>query len=168
MDNHKCLHCGKEYQTNIEDYHYLESGLDNFWIREIEVYRCDCGESAAIPQPLAISKEIAKCLIIKTTPLTGKEIRFLRKHMTMKAIEFAKRIGVDNATVSRWENEKDPHSPIADRFIRLSCAVEMGYIDEVKQLLNEIFPEITPANPSTHFYISADQLGRLSCSQACR
>jgi len=168
MPEHKCLHCGQTYQTMTGDYHYLESGLDNFWICGIEIYRCECGESAAIPHLLEIHRTIAKCVIMQKIPLSGKEIRFLRKHMALKAIEFAKRLGVDNATVSRWENSREHPSDVADRVIRLSCAVHLGYYDEARQLFDNIFPEISSENPSIPNFIAADQLGKFSCVQACQ
>lgn len=168
MPKHNCLRCGEVYQTSIGDYHYLESGLDNLWLCDIEIYRCKCGESAAIPQPLNIHRTIAKALLMRKTPLSGKEIRFLRKHMGMKAIEFAKRLGVDNSTVSRWENGKDNPSDAADRVIRLSCAVRLGYYDEAKQVFDDIFPEIGPDNPTVPIFIAANHLGKFSCVKECR
>ncbi len=168
MQTHKCLRCGQAYQITKEDYHYLESGLDNLWLCGVEVYRCECGEFAAIPHPIEIHRAIAKCLLMSKTPLLGKEIRFLRKHIAMKAIAFAKRVGVDNATVSRWENGKESPSDAADRVIRLSCAVRLGYFEEAKQLFEDIFPEIGHDNPSIPMFIAADQLGRFSCVRECR
>jgi putative zinc finger/helix-turn-helix YgiT family protein len=168
MSNHKCLRCGEPYKITIKDYHYLESGLDNLWLCDVEVYRCQCGESAAIPQPIEIHRAIAKCLLMSQTPLSGKEIRFLRKHMAMKAIEFAKRMGVDKATISRWENGKENPSDPADRAIRLAYATQMGYFQEAKQLFEEVFPEIDRSNPSVPMFIAADQLGKFSCTRECR
>jgi putative zinc finger/helix-turn-helix YgiT family protein len=168
MTKHKCLRCGEPYKITIEDYHYLESGLDNLWLCDVEVYRCQCGESAAIPQPIEIHRAIARCLLMSKTPLSGKEIRFLRKHIAMKAIEFAKRIGVDNATISRWENGKENPSDVADRVIRLACAARLGYSQEAKQLFEDIFPEIGHDNPIIPMFIAADQLGRFSCTRECR
>jgi putative zinc finger/helix-turn-helix YgiT family protein len=168
MLKHNCLRCGDPYKITTEDYHYLESGLDNLWLCNVEVYRCQCGESAAIPQPIEIHRAIARCLLMSKSPLSGKEIRFLRKHIAMKAIDFAKRIGVDNATVSRWENGKENPSVIADRAIRLACAARLEYYKEAKQLFEEIFPEIAQDNPSVPMFIAADQLGRFSCTRECR
>jgi putative zinc finger/helix-turn-helix YgiT family protein len=168
MPKHKCLRCGEEYKIAIEDYHYLESGLDNLWLCGVQVYRCQCGISAAIPQPIEVHRAIAKCLLMSKTPLSGKEIRFLRKHLAMKAIDFAKRIGVDNATVSRWENGKENPSDIADRAIRLACAARLEYYKEAKQLFEEIFPEIGQDRSSAPMFIAADQLGHFSCTRECR
>jgi len=168
MSKHKCLRCGEPYRITTEDYHYLESGLDNLWICGVEVYRCQCGESAAVPQPIEIHRAVAKCLLMSKTPLSGKEIRFLRKHIAMKAIDFAKRIGVDNATVSRWENAKEHPSDVADRAIRLACAARLEYFKEAKELFEDIFPEIGHDNPHIPMFIAADQLGRFSCTRECR
>ena len=168
MSNHKCLRCGELYKITTEDYHYLESGLDNLWLCDVEVYRCQCGESAAIPQPIEIHRAIAKCLLMSQTPLLGKEIRFLRKHMAMKAMDFAKRLGVDKATISRLENGKENPSAPADRAIRLAYAAQMGYSQEAKQLFEEVFPEIGSDKPSFPMFIAADQLGRFSCNRECR
>lgn len=104
---------------------------------------------------------------MQKSPLSGKEIRFLRKHMAMKAIEFAKRVGVDNATVSRWENDKENPADAADRAIRLSCAVRLGYYEEAKQIFEDIFPEIGPNNPRVPIFIAADRLGRFACVKEC-
>jgi DNA-binding transcriptional regulator YiaG len=168
MPKHKCLRCGEIYQTEIGEYHYLESGLDNLWLCGIEIYRCKCGESAAIPQPLTLHRTIAKCLLMQKNPLSGKEIRFLRKHMAMKAIEFAKRVGVDNSTVSRWENGKENPSDTADRVIRLSCTARLGYYEEARQLFDYIFPEISSKHPSIPIFIATDRLGNFSCVRECR
>ena len=55
--------------------------------------------------------------------LTGAEVRFLRKAgLGLSQIDFARTVGVDPATVSRWENDKEPVGTPADRAIRLMAA----------------------------------------------
>ena len=49
---------------------------------------------------------VALRLIEKSTQLTGKEIRFLPKHLGFSATDFAVFMEVKSETVSRWENEK--------------------------------------------------------------
>jgi transcriptional regulator with XRE-family HTH domain len=88
--------------------------------------------------------------------------------MAMKAIEFAKRLGVDKATISRWENGKENPSDPADRAIRLAYAARMGYFQESKQLFEEVFPEIDPHLPSVLIFIAADKKGKFSCVRECR
>lgn len=115
-----CPNCGKLQGTFRGDYRYLESGLDHVIICDVEIIRCSCGEeSALIRGILAVHKAIANCLLEKETQLTGKEIRFLRKEMDLKGRDFANLVGVDNATLSRWENGKTKPSIKADRLIRV-------------------------------------------------
>ena len=129
----RCPVCKEEHETNLGDYLYLESGLDNVWLCGVEILRCSCGESPLIPHPFAIHDAIAHCVLTQKASLGGKEIRFLRKRMAIKALEFARLLGVDNATVSRWENDKDKPSDQADRLIRLLYTNRMGLQKEAEE-----------------------------------
>jgi putative zinc finger/helix-turn-helix YgiT family protein len=121
-----CPKCGKLRETSRSDYKYLESGLDNVIICDIDMIKCSCGEeSALIPRILAVHEAIANCLLEKETQLTGKEIRFLRKEMGLRGKDFANLVSVNNATLSRWENGKTTPSVKADRLIRVLYAVKM-------------------------------------------
>jgi len=130
-----CPKCGKLQETSRSDYKYLESGLDNVIICDIEMIKCSCGEeSALIPRILAVHKAIANCLFEKETQLTGKEIRFLRKEMGLKGRDFANLVSVDNATLSRWENGKTKPSVKADRLIRVLYAIKMKPAKELASI----------------------------------
>ncbi len=121
-----CPNCGKSQETFRSDYKYLESGLDNVMICDIEMIKCNCGqESALIPRILSVHEAIANCLLEKESQLTGKEIRFLRKEMGLKGRDFADLVNIDNATLSRWENGKTKPSVKADRLIRVLYVVRM-------------------------------------------
>ena len=130
-----CPKCGKLQETSRSDYKYLESGLDNVLICDIEMVKCSCGEECAlIPGILAVHKAIANCLLEKETQLTGKEIRFLRKEMGLKGRDFANLVSIDNATLSRWENGKTKPSVKADRLIRVLYAVKMKSAKELASI----------------------------------
>jgi putative zinc finger/helix-turn-helix YgiT family protein len=130
-----CQDCGKSQETSRGDYRYLESGLDNVIICDIEMIKCSCGEeSALIPGILAVHKAIANCLLEKETQLTGKEIRFLRKEMRLKGRDFANLVSIDNATLSRWENGKTKPSVKADRLIRVLYAIKMKPAKELASI----------------------------------
>lgn len=130
-----CINCAKSQETFRGDYKYLESGLDNVMICDIEMIKCSCGEeSALIPRILAVHEAIANCLLEKETQLTGKEIRFLRKEMGLKGKDFADYVSVDNATLSRWENGKTKPSVKADRLIRVLYAVRMKSAKELASI----------------------------------
>ncbi|MFI5330983.1 MAG: type II TA system antitoxin MqsA family protein [Desulfobaccales bacterium] len=130
MKNINCPNCQELRQIHAGKYHYTESGLQNVWLVGVEIFECDCGEKFAIlPCLEGLHKVIAKILLTKEDQLTGREIRFLRKHMGLKAKDFAKHIGVMNVTVSRWEREETiPPTPI-DRLIRFFYATEMKLFD---------------------------------------
>lgn len=51
--------------------------------------------------------------------LLGSEIRFLRKVIGLKSKEFAGEIGVDPATISRWENGNQLPSEDKERILRI-------------------------------------------------
>lgn len=57
----------------------------------------------------------------KAERLLPNEIRFLRKHLGLSGVDFAERMRVDPATVSRWEREQEPQAmgPQAELLLRL-------------------------------------------------
>jgi putative zinc finger/helix-turn-helix YgiT family protein len=117
-----CTNCGsKNIEKRTEDYLYKQSGLDNVILGGITVYKCkDCNEiMPEIPQIEILHKIIALHIIGANEPLTGKEIRFLRKEMGLSSIELAKQFGVSKVTVSRWENDAEKIGPANDKLIRL-------------------------------------------------
>ena len=129
MKNIDCPNCHKRGQTHTGKYHYTESGLQNVWLDGVEMFECDCGENFAfIPCTQELHKLIAGILLKREDQLSGREIRFLRKYMGMKAKDFANRLGVKNVTVSRWENGEIIPPESIDRLIRFFYAAEMNLI----------------------------------------
>jgi len=62
---------------------------------------------------------IAGGLIAKPFPLNGPEIRFLRHYLGLDLQGFAKLLGTDHTTISKWENNKRKPGPQSDRLIRV-------------------------------------------------
>jgi transcriptional regulator with XRE-family HTH domain len=104
-----CNSCERSFETWIAStehrYHYTESGLDNIWLEGVTVYSCpNCEvESADIPDLEGLHKLIAKDLILTPLPMTGVELRFLRKENKFKLKDFAERMGVDPKTINNLE-----------------------------------------------------------------
>ncbi len=155
-----CFTCHKKMSVKKENYHYIESGLDNVYLKT-PVFKCSkCKEVIAdIPAMNELHTLIAINLVKKTSMLTGKEIRFLRKEMDLKANELAHILGVVKQTVSRWENDKENISRYSDRLIR------MIYIQILQQRCNKVFKEvldkikaITPSVKKIRINISPDEL----------
>jgi DNA-binding transcriptional regulator YiaG len=104
-----CSRCGREYEVrtaSLEDpYDYSESGLSNIRLVGIPVYRCpSCSvESADIPNMDNLHRLIAKDIILTPFPMSGSELRFLRKEARLTTRDFAERLGVDPRTLTGWE-----------------------------------------------------------------
>ncbi len=147
-----CFNCGQGMTCTPETYHYKECGIDNVYLKKVDVCRCKkCGESIAfIPALPQLNSVIGEMIIEKESLLGGDEIRFLRKNIGLKAIELQGYLGVTNATISRWEQGKQPISPGHDRLLRMFYAVYKG-IDYAKttalarDLLNQISQEVVSA-----------------------
>ncbi len=101
-------------------HHYKESGLDNVWLLRngFTVRQTAYGEAASIDDVDGLPARIARDLVEKPEPLTGPEIRFLRKHLDRSRRELAGLMGADEQTVSRWERGATTMPPAADRLLR--------------------------------------------------
>jgi putative transcriptional regulator len=140
-----CPSCGKRKKTRKGKYHYTESGLQNVWLIGVEIFECDCGEKFAfIPYVQELHKLIAEILLKQEDQLSGREIRFLRKHMGLKAKDFAKELGVKNVTVSRWENGDYSPTESLDRLIRLIYAARMGMRMGMREFAIELIKDTFP------------------------
>ncbi len=140
----KCPTCGSEhFLFEKSHHHFLESGLDNVHLTNVEIGTCaDCGEKVvSIPHSTELMRLIAESILLKPTSLNGAEIRFLRKNLYLKINEFAQLLGVDRVTVSRWENEHEKPSRSADRLVRLTYALEAkigeGVVEELRKNLRK-------------------------------
>ena len=118
----KCPECGTELVLRKnQKYRYAESGLDNVYLTALNVRRCpNCKTSIPeIPNLRNVHLCIALWLVEKPLPLSGKEIRFLRKSLGIKSKEFAKKLGYTSQAFSRIEKGKSDIGKQGDRLIRI-------------------------------------------------
>ena len=118
----KCPECGSELVLRKnQKYKYAESGLDNVYLTGLNVRRCpNCKTRIPeIPNIRDVHLCIALWLVEKPTPLSGKEIRFLRKSLGIKSKEFAKKLGYTSQAISRIEKGKSDIGKQGDRLIRI-------------------------------------------------
>lgn len=139
----RCPGCNSEMTCRLGEYHYQESGLDNLYLTDVEIWRCSCGEEVVgIPNLPGLHDLIARAIVHKKSLLSGREIRFLRKNLALPAKELASLLGVDPATVSRWENGKQTPGPLADRCIRMVYAGRKDLaLDELMEVFSSIHPD---------------------------
>jgi len=164
MKTMACPICKKEGRIHTGEHHYTESGLQNVWLMGVELFECDCGENFAfIPCAQELNKLISQILLRKEGQLSGREIRFLRKHMGMKSKDFAKEIGVKPVTVSRWENGDSPPTEPLDRLIRLFYAARMGLGEIATELVKDKFHRLQKGQKESPIYFPIDQIKREPC-----
>ncbi len=119
----RCASCGEPNATKEtrEMHPYVGCGLDNVILEVAELRVCpDCGaEDLALRNVAALYSALAMAVTSKSARLAGQEVRFLRKFIGLSGQDFARTIGIDPTTVSRWENDKEPIGGTADRLLRL-------------------------------------------------
>lgn len=123
----KCQQCGGANAERQKGNHlYSESGLPNVTLVGVTLVSCpDCGaRGVMIPKIEKLHAALAEMLITTVPKLSGPEVRFLRKYLGLSGVDFAERMGVAAATVSRWENDKEPIGGVAERLLRLMVAHE--------------------------------------------
>jgi len=95
----------------------------------------DTGEqSADIPCMPALHNALVVPVLCKESPLTGDELRFLRKRLGKSSKDFAALIGVTSEQYSRIENGA-VLTPSNDKLIRLIC-LTIGVFEFLGSLFN--------------------------------
>jgi putative zinc finger/helix-turn-helix YgiT family protein len=148
-------------------HYYKESGLDNVYLVGVEICECSCGEKVvSIPAITELHSKLALELLKKKSLLAGKEIRFLRKNMGLTAKKLGEIMGVNNATISRWEKGSQRISEVRDRLLRLVYSNFKGFsTEEIKNLIEEDFAEILPELKDTPPYMIP--VGEWSKTEIC-
>jgi DNA-binding transcriptional regulator YiaG len=90
-----------------------------------------------------LEKAVLKLLIHKSTPLTGAEIRFVRKYLQLSTKEFGKLCGVSHPAVLKWEGGKAKAPIPTDIYIRL-CA--LSHLKAKAQEFRSLIEEMTAEN----------------------
>lgn len=119
----RCVECGLPLRLDHQTTPYPESGLDNVQLMNVPVWGCRNGhEEFQIPAVEQLHALLTTMVLRKPAPLTGKEIRFLRKELGFSAKEFASRIAITPVHLSRMETGQRPIQPWMDLLIRLYVA----------------------------------------------
>lgn len=105
----------------MEAFHYKSCGLENvFLLNGYEVRELEGSRAVAIHDLQGLHRAIAEQLIEKSTPLTGKEFRFLRVEMDFSQKALADLLGVTDQAIAKWEKGQTKSIPVsADTLVRL-------------------------------------------------
>lgn len=152
----KCPTCASsDIKIETGTHHFMESGLKNVSLLNVEKLICNkCGEEiVSIPNPNQLMQCIAEEIITSPAPLTGPEIRFVRKNLHLKIVEFARLLGVAPGTVSRWENEHEWPTTPADRLIRFIYSRKAKVSESTLQKLDKFLEEEEHPSPPSNYVI---------------
>jgi len=107
--------------VSCQTYRYSECGLDNVYLLNVDLYVCEaCGERLPILHRIdELHESLARAVALKPAPLSGAEIRFLRKELGLSGRKWAALLRIDHTTLSRWENDAQERSQHNDLLIRL-------------------------------------------------
>ena len=87
-----------------------------------------------IPNPRGLLRQIAISRLTHPRKLSGKDIKFVRKALSIKAKELADMISVGPEHFSRCETDKAVLSPGIEKFLRLSVLVDtLELPDDIEQ-----------------------------------
>ena len=135
----------EHFATEESPFHFIDSGLDNVYLIGIWYFvHADGTVVAEIPAAKQLMKLIAKDLVYSPSPLTGSEVRFLRKRMGMKAVDMASTLLIEPESLSRIENDHQPMGTHLDIFMRLTYCTQsgdgelLGFYDRVMKAVREI------------------------------
>jgi transcriptional regulator with XRE-family HTH domain len=119
--------------TMRKPYHFVGSGLPNVYLVgvEYEVDRETEEQRAAIPRLPDLLTWIAVTLLSKEAPLTGEELRFLRKRVGKSSKDFAELLGLTSEQFSRIENGLRL-TPSNDKLVRL-LVMGLSVVEALKQ-----------------------------------
>lgn len=132
--------------TEAEPFHFTDSGLDNVYLVGIRYFKHEDGSgSAEIPAIKQLMSVIARDLLFSSGTFQGKEIRFLRKRLGMKAVDFAKMLGLEAETLSRIENDKYTVTEQVEKLVRMSYLLlchDPELKEDAKRLMDLIQSEL--------------------------
>lgn len=147
----KKLKCESDICLTKRWHTYLHyAGLDYVTITHVPIFRFGAGTSEQndLPENRKISHAVAKAIIRKKIPITGRELKFFRKDalgLTLK--EFASLLSVTITTIHKWEkNATSRLHPINELAIRSIVVERLSIRHKINLLSSE--------NNKTEFKIS--------------
>jgi YgiT-type zinc finger domain-containing protein len=118
----KCELCGGTLTIKtLPAYPYRESGLENVWLENLTVEVCKKCKTVSprLRRIRQLHETIGRAVALQPAPLTGADVRYLRKHLGYKAREWAMLLRIDATTLSRWEADGRAIGLQSDLLIRL-------------------------------------------------
>lgn len=130
MENRRCESCGaplisKTIGTYQDELLGIEKVLLLNSVENLACPHCPGVSYNLVPDIPGLIAAAAVARITISGKLTGKDIRFLRKAISLTSKELANRLGVTEEAVSRWENDKQPIGPASEKLLRLFVGFQL-------------------------------------------
>jgi YgiT-type zinc finger domain-containing protein len=127
MSQPRCVECGEPLQVVRSTVPYPESGLDNVQLLNVPVWVCPNGhQELEIPAVEGLHNLLAEMIVRQPAPLSGKDIRFLRRRLGLTARDFARQLGWTPEWQSQLENGHATAPRQSDLLMKLACGVVLA------------------------------------------
>jgi DNA-binding transcriptional regulator YiaG len=136
----RCSDCGSKARMERGAYRFRESGLDNVVLKGIETVKCPaCGnQDPIIPNLDGLLRVLTIAIVTQRQPLTGAEVRYLRKYLEMSGEQFARILHTDKSTLSKWETGAVNIGSKSDLLIRaVVLNLGRGMRDKAEQITRD-------------------------------
>lgn len=115
----------------VENYHYLESGLEYVYIKKVRAINTSYSLSVNIPKVKEIHEKIVTLILKHNIPLRGKELRFIRKTLKIIQVDLSNLLGIAQSTLVTWESKEldqqidSAHSYFLQQYFREKCGLSL-------------------------------------------
>lgn len=118
---------------------YTDCGLDDVYLLSgYEIEHTPYGDGISIKNLDQLHAAIGNYLANQKKALSGKELRFLRKQMSLTQSDLGKFIGLSSQQVARWEKGESAISGPADRVVRVLYIQHVGGKLDLQELVNAL------------------------------
>jgi transcriptional regulator with XRE-family HTH domain len=120
----RCVECGEPQRQVRGSSDYPESGLDNVQLLNVPLWVCANGhEELEVPAVEELHSLLAHLVVRQPAPLSGKDIRFLRRRLGLTARDFSAQMGWTPEWQSQLENGHVTAPRTSDLLMKLACSV---------------------------------------------
>jgi DNA-binding XRE family transcriptional regulator len=101
-------------------------GLDYLRLVGVPMYKSKKGPLIDL-RPKQLERMVACAVVQSRNPLTGTEVKFLRKSIGLSLDKFGRKLGITSGAIFHWEKTANIRLlPINEIAVRVLCADELG------------------------------------------
>jgi putative transcriptional regulator len=134
------LNCHGVLRERVNMFHYKSCGLDNIWLKNgFDKRQTNEGSGYSIHDIDNLHRVIAKGIIEKPAPISGKEFRFLRIEMEFSQKAIGDLMDKTDQMIAKWEKGENNVPVLADAAIRNIYRDSIGMSESsIAKLLKEL------------------------------